>query len=463
MKDRIFQALFGGEPTEKKVVTRAAPSPTGRLHVGTARTILFNYLYAKKHGGKFLLRTEDTDPTRSKEEFEKDILNSIKWLHLEYDEFHRQSERRGTHSHYIKILLEKGVAYKSREQKKSGEGDVEVIRLRNPGRHVSFKDKIRGDITFDTTELGDFVIARSETDPLYHLAVVVDDFNMGVTHVIRGEDHISNTPRQILIQEALGFPRPIYAHLPLLLAPDKSKLSKRHENPNFSTSLSDYEEMGYLSEAVLNYLALLGWNPGTDREFFTLKELTQEFDFKGIQKGGAIFNLEKLDWFNQAYMRMLPPADFLKRVEQFLPPHFFSDQKKLKRVLLLMQERIVTFKELKELLVQGEYDYFFEEPEYDPSLLLWKGKGELSLAREHLERILFSLEEVTPFLEGEIKQTIWSYAEEKGRGEVLWPFRVALSGREKSPSPFELAEILGKQETLERLRRATEKIDEKRI
>ncbi|MFQ5662055.1 MAG: glutamate--tRNA ligase, partial [Candidatus Paceibacteria bacterium] len=245
---------------KKKVITRIAPSPTGELHIGTARSALFNYLYAKQNGGEFIVRIEDTDKERSKKEFEKDILEGFEWLGLGSDEVFKQSERTSIYKKYIKQLLDDGVAYISKEKSKQEEGkEIEVVRLKNPGKKVEFIDLIRGEIEFDTTELGDFVIARNQDEPLYHLAVVVDDHEMGITHIIRGEDHISNTPRQILIQEALGFERSKYAHIPLILAPDRSKLSKRGDN---ATSISEYKEKGYISSALVNYMALLGWNPG---------------------------------------------------------------------------------------------------------------------------------------------------------------------------------------------------------
>ena len=205
---------------EEKVVVRMAPSPTGNFHIGTARTTLFNYLYAKKMGGKFVLRIEDTDKERSKKAFEDNILEGIKWLGLAYDEFYRQSEREDLYKDYVKRMIDAGSAYISKEEPKEEGQRTEVVRFKNPNKKIKFEDEIRGEVEFDTTELGDFVIAKSPEEPLYHLAVVVDDHEMGVTHVIRGEDHISNTPRQILIQEAIGAKRPVYAHLPLILAED---------------------------------------------------------------------------------------------------------------------------------------------------------------------------------------------------------------------------------------------------
>ena len=274
----------------EKVVTRIAPSPTGYLHFGLARTALFSYLFARKHGGTYILRIEDTDTARNKPEYEQDISEQLAWLGLTADATYRQSEAMPRHKQCLAKLIEEDKAYVSKETAKDGSGkEVEVVRLRNPGETVTFTDLIRGEIQFDTTELKDFVIARSITDTLFHLAVVIDDADEGVTHVIRGEDHISNTPRQILIQRALGFPEPHYAHLPLILMPDKSKMSKRkHE-----TAVRTFREMGILPNALINYVALLGWNPGTDQELFTLEELVNIFDTSQVQKSGAVFDMEK--------------------------------------------------------------------------------------------------------------------------------------------------------------------------
>ena len=270
-----------------------APSPTGNLHVGGARTALYNFLFARKNKGKFILRIEDTDKERSKKEFENDIFESFEWLGLQYDESYRQSERGEVYKNYLEKMLHHDSVY---------EADDKVIRFRNPNKKVKFNDLIRGEIEFDTTELGDFVIAKSINEPLYHLAVVIDDFASKITHVIRGEDHISNTPRQILIQESIGAPRPLYAHLPLILAQDRSKLSKRKHGE--SVSLDYYRQKGYSPGAIINYLALLGWNPGTEQEIFTLDELINVFELSKVHKGGAIFDEKKLAWVNRKHFNL---------------------------------------------------------------------------------------------------------------------------------------------------------------
>src|SRR3989344_1804142 len=279
------------------VVTRFPPSPTGYFHIGSARTALFNYLFAKHNGGKMVMRFEDTDRERSKKEFEKDILEGILWLGLEHDgDVLRQSERTDIYRERLATLIKSGHAYEAEES--TTEAGKKVIRFKNPNVRVTFTDLIRGQVSFETAELEDFIIARTMNEPLYNFAVVVDDYDMGITHVIRGEDHISNTQRQILMLEALGCERPVYAHLPLILAPDKSKLSKRHG----AVSVNEYRAEGYLPEALVNYLALLGWNPGGQQELFSLQELVRKFDIAQDHKAGAVFDMEKLRWFNREYL-----------------------------------------------------------------------------------------------------------------------------------------------------------------
>ncbi|MEY4440711.1 MAG: hypothetical protein RLY49_337, partial [Candidatus Parcubacteria bacterium] len=274
---------------------RIAPSPTGNLHIGTTRTALFNYLFAKQNGGTFVIRIEDTDKERSKPEFEQNILDGLTWLGLTWDEFYKQSDRTEIYKNYLKKLIDDGFAYESKEEvTEEGQRDS-VIRFKNPNKAVTFTDMIRGEITFDTTELGDFVIAKSIEEPLFHLAVVVDDHEMKISHVIRGEDHISNTPRQILIGQAIGATQPTYAHIPLILSKERKKLSKR----DGATSLVEYKNTGYLKDALINFLAFLGWHPEGDVEILSIEELISQFDITRIQKGGAIFDLEKLNWFNK--------------------------------------------------------------------------------------------------------------------------------------------------------------------
>lgn len=428
------------------IVTRFPPSPTGYLHIGRARTALFNFLFTKKYGGKMVFRLEDTDKARSKKEFEEDIIESLQWLGITYDEGpYRQSERTAIYQKYLHAMIEKGSAYEAEDSK---EGEGKVVRLKNPNTIISFTDLIRGEITFDTTELGDFVIARNINEPLYHLTVVVDDFEMEVTHVIRGEDGISNTPRQILLQEAIGAPRPLYAHVPFILAPDKSKLSGRHG----AVSLKEYREAGYLPEALLNYLTLLGWHPEDEQEIFSLEELIIKFDLERVQKGGAVFDVEKLGWINKQHLKKLSDDAFIAHAQQYLPEY---TPEQITRILPVLRERIDIFGDLRNLAEEGELGYYFMKPTYEPRALLWK-EDSAEIALKHLKytaQLLDSLPE-NNFKEESIKDTLWEYASQEGRGSVLWPLRYALSGKEKSPDPFTLAAILGKKETLERIQAA---------
>ena len=298
----------------QKIITRFAPSPTGFLHLGAYRTAIFAYLHAKKHGGKFIVRIEDTDKERSKKEYEENIMESLHWMNLEHDEFYRQSENVETHKKYLEKMIENGNAYVSKEEAKDGSGVIkEIVRFKNPNIDVTFNDLIKGEVTMNTKDLGDFVLAKNLNEPLFHLAVVVDDFEEGVTHVIRGEDHVSNTPRQILIQRAIDAPTPIYAHLPLVLGPDKLKLSKRRG----ALPITEYQKQGFLPEAILNGIAFVGWNPGTEKEIFTHDELVEAFDLERVQKSPAVFNETKLEWFNKEHMNKLPYQEIEKNILEF--------------------------------------------------------------------------------------------------------------------------------------------------
>ncbi len=429
----------------KQVVTRIAPSPTGVLHIGTARTALFNYLYTKQNNGKFILRIEDTYKERSTKEFERNIIEGIERLGLKYDEFYRQSERTSIYKKYLEELIEKDLAYISKEE---GGLRSEVIRLRNQNKKVTFNDHLRGDITFDTTELGDFVIAKSVTEPLYHLTVVVDDYEMGITHIIRGDDGISNTPRQILIQEAIGANTPEYVHLPLILGKDKSKLSKRHG----ATSMNDFWEKGYTTEAIINQLAFLGWNPGTEKEIFSMEELIKEFNLNKIQKGGAIFDEEKLNWFNRKYLQNIDDQTYLNLATKYFDIYNPNDDILLK-IKDIVLERINVLSEIKELVLNKEFDYYFNEPVIDDiSLIIWKNSN-LKTTIEHIENLLELISELDEKVTAdEAKLKIWAYAEKNGKGDVLWPLRYSLTGVNKSPDPFTILSIIGKSEAIKRLK-----------
>lgn len=445
-----------------KPIVRFAPSPTGPLHLGSARSALFNYLFAKKYGGKYILRIEDTDRQRSTKEFEANIFESFKWLNLNHDELYKQSERVEIYKKYLKQLVDSGHAYVSKE-KQINEGDrAEVIRFKNPNKKILFHDLIKGDIEFDTTELGDFVIAKDFNEPLYHLAVVVDDFEMKITHVIRGEDHVSNTPRQILIQEAIGAPRPAYAHIPIILDTDKSKLSKRKHGEK--VAVTHYRDLGYLPDALINFLCLLGWNPGDDRELFTLEELISVFSLEKVQKSAAIWNLDKLDWINREYIKKIPAHELVKLTNEALQKiNIKGDNKIIAKIEPNVRERITTLKDIDELAKNGELSFYFEQPAYDVSSLLWKGKGDYKILAERLEKVIQLILTISPtdFSADKIKESVWDYATEVGRGEILWPVRYILSGKEKSPDPFFIASIIGKDVTVKRLRDALKLVQEK--
>ncbi len=468
---------------------RIAPSPTGYLHLGTVRTALFNYLFAKKHGGKFVVRIEDTDTARSLPMYETNILEGLEALGLSWNEGpdvggpygpYRQSERTDIYSKYLKQLLDEEKAFwcfcskevleeerkamlvtgiapryggtcRELTPKQQKEGTDGVIRLKVPlNTTISFQDKIRGSIDINTDTISDFVIAKSIEEPLYNFAVAVDDAHMNITHIIRGEDHISNTPKQILIQKALGFDTPEYIHLPLVLAPDRSKLSKR----NLETSLDEYLQMGYLPQAMLNFLALIGWNPGNNKEILSLDEMEAAFNLKHIQKGGGAFNIEKLDWFNAHYIKTLSASELAERMSPHIPQEWKEQKSTLKKAVAIVKERMKRLGEFKELA-----EFFFNLPTYKSELLVWKTMSlkEVSKSLSITHEILQDLD-AKRFTKKHIEEAIMPITEGRGRGEVLWPLRVALSGQKNSPGPFEIADALGKQETLHRITAAIEHV-----
>ena len=498
-----------------EVRTRFAPSPTGFLHIGSARTALFNYLFAKKNKGSFILRIEDTDKERSKPEFEQDIIENLKWLGIEIDEdIYRQSEREDIYAKYLKKLLEEDMAYycfcseeeledQRQEQMSRGlppryngkclqlsseqvkknlaEGKKSIIRFKMPAQKIVFNDLVRGKVEFDSSLMGDVVIAKDLTTPLYNFAVVVDDLEMKISHVIRGEDLLPNTPIQILLQKALGFSQPEYAHLPLILGSDKSKLSKRHG----AVSVAEYKKQGYLSETIINFLAFLGWNPGTEREIFSLASLIKEFSMERVQKGGAIFNIKRLDFLNGFYIRQKSPDKLTElcipyliqqglvepvfKTEQYPPAYggiSISQKYKiveikeeisfdyLKKVVAIYQERLKKLSEIIELT-----DFFFKDKlKYDKGLLKWKDMADQEI-KDIFDRLVDVLSKIKDkdWRNKILTEKINSLVDETGdRGKVLWPLRVALTGKKASAGPFEIAEILGKEKTLKRLKEAKE-------
>ncbi|MDP3015130.1 MAG: glutamate--tRNA ligase [bacterium] len=482
------------------VRVRFAPSPTGFLHIGSARTVLFNWLFAKQQDGKFILRIEDTDIERSEPRFEHDIIEGMKWLGLDWDEGidiggeygpYRQSERLDIYEKYLRQLIDENKAYycfcskeqlegdrqamlaqglapkysgrcrhllREESEKRIAEGESAVIRFKTPETEIEFNDLIRGKIKVNTALIGDIVIARSLRSPLFVFSGAVDDFEMKITHVIRGEDHISNTPKQILIQKVLGFDELKYAHLPLILSSDRSKMSKRF----LDTALADYRKQGYLPEAIVNFLALLGWHPKDEKEIFSPEELIKEFDIKRIQKAGAIFNLEKLEWLNAQYIRKLNQENLMEKIKEFIPPEWGSEENKelLIKAIAAEKERMRTLADFKKLA-----DFFFELPDYEPKLLAWpRLTNEAEIDKEKtLANLKILIEEINKVFKADfnkenLEESIMSLTEIWGRGELLWPLRAALSGRETSPGPFKIMEVLGKEETLRRLNIAIEKL-----
>ena len=467
-----------------EIRTRFAPSPTGPLHIGGARSALFNCLFAKKHGGKYVLRIEDTDLERSSPTHERDIFESFRWLGINADESpeaggpygpYRQSERIGSYTRHLERLLKSGSAFRcphsaaelaAEREALMGAGrppihqcayrdqainaERAIVRFKTPpGRALKFRDLIRGEISFQSDLLGDFSLAKDLKTPLYNFAVVIDDAEMAISHVIRGEDHISNTPKQLLIQEALGLMTPLYAHLPLILGPDRSKLSKRHG----ATSIRELREQGYLPDALVNFTALLGWNPGDDRELFSLAELIERFDLGKVQKAGAAFNIEKLDWMNGEYIRAKTPSELAVLLKPYLAAQT-ADEAALERAAAIEQPRL---KKLADFPRQAEY--FFREPDYPPALLCWKGVSR-EQTRAALERIdqLITPASHADFTPARLQEIILADIGAGDKGVVLWPLRVALSGRPASAGPFEIMAAIGQEATARRIRRAIEKI-----
>lgn len=429
-----------------RIITRMAPSPTGLFHVGSLRTTIFNYLFARQNKGTFILRIEDTDKERSKSEYEQNIIESLDWLNLSYDAFYRQSERTEIYRQALQKLIDQGHAYEA-EDNQSGDG--KVIRFKNPGQVITFQDLILGEISSATDDLGDFVIARDMENPLYHLSVVVDDGEMGITHVIRGQDHISNTPRQILLLEALGYQRPHYAHIPLILGTDKSKLSKRKG----TVAVTEYRAQGYTRDALINFMALLGWNPGTDDEIFSCDELLQLFDLTKVQKGGAVFNPEKLDWVNKQWLNKMSFDEFENYIKPHLPQYKFTPEQ-YETFLNMIRERINKSSDITMMLETGEFDYLKDtHPQYPQESLVWK-KSDMIKTMQHLQELHTLIKNISPWEIDNVKSSLMTYAETHGKGDVLWPLRYALSGKEKSPDPFTLLMMLGQEKSLSRITHA---------
>lgn len=502
------------ENLPQEVRVRIAPSPTGPYHIGGARSALYNYLFAKKNNGKFILRIEDTDKQRSELQWAIDAMDSLKWLGINWDEGpdiggvygpYKQSQKLNVYEDYLNKLLADGKAYhcfctaedlearrqdqitrgvtpiydgrcsrlsKTEIEKNLAEKKSSVIRFKIANKKVSFRDLIRGDVEFDTGLLGDIVIAKDLQSPLYHFVVIIDDFEMKISHVIRGEEHLSNTARQILIQEALGFTQPIYAHLPLMLNADRSKMSKRKND----VAVSEYKKAGYLPEAIINFMVLLGWNPGTEKEIFTMHELEKEFSLEKVQKAGAVFNIQKLDNINGYYIREKSIEKLTELCLPYLVEAGFievgeSGQKikatgeeisilKLQEIILAYKSRLKKLSEITEMT-----DFFFKDKlVYEKELLGWKEmehediKDALLLCDKMLGGLdVWGIKEMEEALFPEIiKFNTQKGYQENNKGYIMWPLRVALSGKKASASPFEIAEILSKEKTLKRIKEGIE-------
>lgn len=426
----------------KVVHVRFSPSPTGFLHVGGARTALYNWLFARHTEGTFSLRIEDTDRQRSSQEFTDDILEGLKWLGLHWDKgpiF--QSQRLELYNRYIDTLLASDKAYYSEEEGKT------AVRFRMPHDMLEFKDLIRGTITFDGSLIEDFVLRKADGFPTYNFACVVDDADMQVTHVIRGDDHIANTPKQIALYKALGLEAPQFAHLPMILGEDGARLSKRHG----ATAVKEYRGLGYLSDALVNFIALLGWAPGEDREIVSREEMVQCFTLERVGSTSARFNKTKLDWMNSLYIRQTPAEELVSELKPFLRSEGVDveglEESWLKSLVELYKER---FKTLKDFFLQTSF-FFTEEVEYQPEAVdkFLKSEDLMGLLQEVYEG-LSGLEE---FKKETLEHCLRGLVERKriGFGKLAQPLRVAITGRTVSAGLFETMELLGKEKTLKRL------------
>ncbi len=486
----------------KNIRVRFAPSPTGYLHIGGARTALFNWLYARHYNGTFILRIEDTDKLRSTPEAVNAILDGMKWLGFDWDEGpdkggeygpYFQMQRLDFYKKYIDQLLLDGKAYycyctseelEARRKKRlaedgqaiydrrclnlceaeknqfGAEGRKPAIRLKMPEHPIIVNDLIKGKMEFDSGLLSDFVIVKSDGIPTYNFAVVIDDILMKISLVMRGDDHISNTPKQIVIYKALGADLPDFAHIPMIMGPDNTRLSKRHG----ATSVIEYKKMGFLPEAVVNYIAHLGWSPGTNQELFTITELIKDFTLEKITSHSAIFDMEKLNWFNGEYLKKMSDEKYTEMLLPYLQEANFIDNsvseeqyKWLKKVVSLMKSRVRNFRQFLEYA-----DYFFTEDfkiEDDAAKVLEQDGVKITLGN-----LLDRLEQITQWTEGNIEQAVREIASEmnlKGK-QIIHPTRISLSGKKVGPSLFALMEVLGKLKNMKRLERVIKQLKEKK-
>lgn len=482
--------------SQDEVRVRFAPSPTGYLHIGGARTALYNWLLARHSGGKFLLRIEDTDRHRYVPDALTDIMASLRWLGLNWDEGpevggdygpYFQSERLDLYKKYAQQLIMEGKAYRCyctaerlellrKEQEAAKQpsgydryclrltdqqrrelensGTRSVVRFKIPEGRTVVNDLLRGELEFDNQTIDDFVLLKSDGFPTYHLANIIDDHLMKITHVMRGDEWLISTPRHVLLYQALGWEPPKFAHLPIFLAPGGGKLSKRHG----ATSVREYREKGYLPEALFNFLLLLGWNPGTDQEMFTLEEAAKAFTIERINVSPVAFSTEKLDWFNGIYIRSLAPEDLAKRCLPYLqqagflpdpcPPEGYQY---LLQIIPLIRERMKSLTEVADIT-----SYFFQDPTLGREILIPK-KMDLRQTLQVLEGAEKVLNTVgADFKESELETALRNLAQSLGLndGQVFMPLRVAISGRTATPGIFETMHVLGKERVLERVGRA---------
>jgi glutamyl-tRNA synthetase len=427
---------------------RFAPSPTGYLHVGGARTALFNWLFARRHGGVFVLRIEDTDVERSSEEMVTGILDGLRWLGLDWDEGPGVG---GPHAPYFQSQRLEKYRAAARGLVESGQAvmDAGAIRFKVPEGTTAFDDLVHGPIAFDNANIEPFVILRSDQHPTYHLSVVVDDIDMEITHVVRGDDHISNTPKQVLLYQALRAQPPHFAHVPLIMGPDKKRLSKRHG----ATSVMEYERQGYIPEGMTNFLALLGWSPGGNDELLTIGELTERFTIEGISGGNAVFNTEKLDWFNHQHLLALPDEELLTRLVPHLdaaglwrPSLTTGEFDWMRRVLALLKPRA---KKLTDY-VDGLRPFLQDPESYDAEAVA-KHLSASGLA-EHLEAWREIVQDA-PFDEATLEQRLRALADTRGvkAGTLIHATRIAMTGRMVSPGLFEMLVLLGRDRVVARL------------
>jgi glutamyl-tRNA synthetase len=495
------QSDMNMDHNSKKVVTRFAPSPTGFMHIGGVRTALYAYLFAKKNNGTFILRIEDTDKNREVEGSIAHIQESLQWLGLEWDfgpnnpgEFDSclQSDRLHIYKKYAQELIEKGHAYPDpytaeelavfreqaenekrpflyREHRPTEPGvwdGTTALRFKVPEiKRYTWHDEVRGELTAGEEMLDDVILIKADGYPTYNFAHIVDDLEMGVTHVMRGEEFISSTPKFLSIYDAMEIPYPKLVTLPPIMGPDgKKKLSKR----DGAKDLLEYKADGYLPEAMRNFLALVGWNPGGEQEMYRSSSddsaLIDAFSIEKIQRSGGAFNEEKLLWMNKEYLKLQTPEFQAQYFTEALPETLrnkplFSEEV-VSKLAPIAFERIHNKVEIMQAAEAGEYDWAFEAQEYDSELLKWKNDDTVDSALPRLQKALSLLSDADFASSESIKSALWPYAEEVGKGELLWPLRTCLSGKAQSPDPFTLAFVLDKQETLSRIQTACDKIAE---